>query len=325
MLLSGPVRAATTPDAPSSSVLMAPAPSSSVLTAPAPTSPTPATPAPDTSSAQQKGNILDHPTAMMNAIADHLDVEPAKIVMQIESETITQGDLAGVIRTLPPGMANLGYQEVFRRALDIMARQKAMAWHARREHLDKDPAVIHDVSLAAERVIADAWLKHQGDAVVTDQALHTRYDSEIAGKPGPDEVHARLILVPTLAEAQTVTQVLQMGADFSEQAREHSKDPTAGMGGDLGYVTRDSMTPEVAVVMFALAPGQTTAYPVPTQVGYFIIKVEGRRTGVTPTFEQARTRLELELRTDAISKAVGSLLSSIKFVTPAHQATPPKP
>jgi peptidyl-prolyl cis-trans isomerase C len=262
---------------------------------------------------------------MMNAMADHLDVDPGKIVMQLESETVTQGDLAGVIRTLPPGMANLGYQEVFRRALDIMARQKAMAWRARREHLDKDPAVIHDESVAVERVIADAWLKRQADAAVTDQALHARYDSEIAGKPGPDEVRARLILVPTAAEAQTLIQVLQMGADFGEQARQHSKDPTAGVGGDLGYVTRDSMTPEVAVVMFALAPGQTIAYPVPTQVGFFIIKVEGRRTGSAPTFEQARTRLELELRTDAVSKAVGSLLSNIKFVTPARQATPPKP
>jgi peptidyl-prolyl cis-trans isomerase C len=260
----------------------------------------------------------------MQEMADQLERRPDFVVLQLQTLPITQRDVAGVIRSMPVGMAGLGFQEVYRRALDITLRQKAMVLHARLEKLDKDPTVIHQGEIAFEHVLADAWLKRKSDAAVTDKALHERYDRDVAGKPGPEEVRARVILVTTEAEARRLIQQIQGGADFAEMARQFSKDPTAADGGDLGYVTRNSLAPAVSAAMFALAPGQMTPYPVASSIGFFVIRIEGRSSHPTPTFEEARSGLEHDLRAEAIRDAVNSLLENVTFIPPTkagEQAT----
>jgi peptidyl-prolyl cis-trans isomerase C len=283
---------------------------------------------PASAAGQEKRLLPADPAGVLTAMADQLDQKPDFVVLQLETLPITQRDVAGVIRAMPIGMASLSFDDVYRRALDVAVRQKAMVLRARLEKLDKDPAIIHQGEIAFERVLADAWLKRQADAAVTDKALRERYDRDVVGKPGPEEVRARVILVPTEAEAETMVQQVRSGVDFGDLARQHSKDPTAANGGDLGYVTRDAVSPEVGAAMFALSPGQVTAYPVPTLAGYFVIRVEGRSNHKTPTFEEARPALERDIRADAIRDAIGSLLSNVKFIPPSkpgEKASPIKP
>jgi hypothetical protein len=96
-------------------------------------------PIPDT---KQNSSLLSDPAAAMASIANHLDQNAGSVVVTVESMPITQGDVAGVVRTLPVSFASLGPPEVFRRALDIMIRQKVMVLMAEKLHLDKDPAVV---------------------------------------------------------------------------------------------------------------------------------------------------------------------------------------
>ena len=150
-------------------------------------------------------------------------------------------------------------------------------------------------------------------------SLHTRYDRYIAGKPGPDEVRARVILAPTEEEARALIGKAQGGADFAELARQYSKDPTAAQGGDLGYVVLEAVSPEVGSVMFSMPLGQVTAYPVNSIAGYFVIRVEGRRQRATPAFDEARAVLERAERADAVRLAVSKVVDDIKIV-PAKPA-----
>jgi peptidyl-prolyl cis-trans isomerase C len=298
LALSGAVHAATTPDAA-----------------------TPSAPR------QEPSAPLVNPAGILATMADQLDRKPDFVVLKLENLPITQHDVAGVIRAMPLGMASLNFEEVYRRALDVMVRQKAMVLRARLEKIDQDPDVKHQSDLAVEHVLVDAWLKRRADAAVTDKALHDLYDSQVAGKPGPDQVKARVILVATEAEAEALIQKLRDGADFAELARQVSKDPSAQAGGDLGYRIRESVTPEVGAAMFSLGPGQTTTYPVASIGGYFVIRVEARSSHGTLTFDEARPMLEKELRAHAVSEAIGSLLSNVKFVPPSkpgEQAVPVK-
>ena len=133
---------------------------------------------------------------LLRLMAAHLDQDPKHVVLQIANLPITQDDLAGVIRSMPPNMGDLSGTDIYRRALDVMIRQKAMVMPAKEDHLDQDPALIHPGQVAFERIISDAWLKRRADAGVTDKALHALYDRDYAGKPGPEEVGASVILVP---------------------------------------------------------------------------------------------------------------------------------
>ena len=113
---------------------------------------------------------------------------------------------------------------------------------------------------------------------ITDAALHARYDKDIAGKPGEEEVHAKHILVDNEDQAKKIIADLKGGADFAALAKQYSKDPGAAQqGGDLGFFKKDEMVPEFATAAFAMKPGQVSQQPVHTQFGWHVIMVVERR------------------------------------------------
>ena len=54
--------------------------------------------------------------------------------------------------------------------------------------------------------------------------------------------------------------------------------------------------------------------------GYYIVRVEGRRNRATPGFEEAREKLERELRAEAVRTTIGSLLTGVQL-TPGEAPT----
>ena len=267
--------------------------------------------------------LLPNPAAVMNEMARALEREAALPVLHLDGSSITRGDVAGVVRAMPASFASLGSDDVYKYAMEVLVRQKAMVLNARRQGLDKDPEVLRRGAAALERVMADTWLARQADAAVTEATLRARYARDVAGKPGPDEVRARVILLSTPAEARAAIARLQAGADFATLARLESKDPTASRDGDLGYVSAEAVSPELAGAMFALQPGQIAAYPVHAMAGYYVVRVEARRNRATPGFEAAREKLERELRAEAVRTTIGSLLTGVQLTPGAPgDATP---
>jgi peptidyl-prolyl cis-trans isomerase C len=265
--------------------------------------------------------------ALMATIVDLLDKNASHVAIKVGDMPITQGDAAEYIRTMPVGMAGLGYDGVFKYAMEALMREKMMVIEAKKEGLDQDPAVARQAVVLHDKALVDMWLNRKAEAAVTDKALHERYDQTMAGKPGPEEVRVRAILVPTDAEARALIAQLQQGADFAELAKQHSKDPSAARGGDIGYVTLDSVAPDIGSVMFALNVGQVTAFPVRTSPGYFILRVEGRRQKAPLTFDEARPELERALRVDAVRAAVQTASDDLRTILksqPVAAAAPPK-
>jgi peptidyl-prolyl cis-trans isomerase C len=105
-------------------------------------------------------------------------------------------------------------------------------------------------------------------------------------------VRAQLIMVDSPDQANTLATRLREGADFPPWPRQ---DGTAADGGELGHVRLDMLSPEPGSVMFALAPGQTTAYPIRSHNSWFLVRVEARLQPAAPTFEAARGALEQDV------------------------------
>jgi peptidyl-prolyl cis-trans isomerase C len=137
-------------------------------------------------------------------------------------------------------------------------------------------ATIKERVRAAEKSILIAELIQQelNERVqVTEEETHEYYlahQDEFTRKA--DEVRASQILVPTLDEAMKIRRELEAGGDFQQLAREHSVDPTADQGGDLGYFSREDVLQEVAKVAFSLSPG-AVSQPVKSEFGYHLITV----------------------------------------------------
>jgi len=88
-----------------------------------------------------------------------------------------------------------------------------------------------------------------------------------------EQVRVRHILIATPALAQTVRDQLRRGGDFAALAKQYSLDEASkSNGGELGWVPRDVLAPEVDAIIFQLPVG-TVSDVVTTFYGFEIYHV----------------------------------------------------
>jgi len=239
------------------------------------------------------------------------------VVAEVDGQPITLGQVADAIKELPPTMQKLPYSSVFQIVQNRLIARGALVIRARQQGLDLDPAVGRRMKTASDNVLAEEFLRREGERRITEQALLERYAKDISGKPGPEEIHLHVIMVPTEAEGQNIIKDLQAGADFATLARQTSKDSSASVGGDIGFLTRASLNPELAGAAFAATPGQIVPVPIYSARSWFVVKVGERRQQQTPTFAVVREKLEQELlQTQAVDVSKQALTGmKIRFFT----------
>ncbi len=86
---------------------------------------------------------------------------------------------------------------------------------------------------------------------------------------------ARHILVDTEQQCIDLKDQITNGADFGDVAKQHSKCPSGGSGGDLGEFGPGMMVKEFDEVVFS-APLNEVQGPVKTQFGYHLLEVTNR-------------------------------------------------
>ena len=123
----------------------------------------------------------------------------------------------------------------------------------------------------------DEWRAGQREGMLT-QKLFERVTRDVPMTA--EQVHARHILVNTLAEANALLAQLRAGADFATLAQQYSKDNiTSAGGGDLGWFPRGGLfDAALEQAAFELQPGQISKTPVQSDLGgeqvvYHIIQV----------------------------------------------------
>jgi peptidyl-prolyl cis-trans isomerase C len=233
--------------------------------------------------------------ASLDAAVAELDRSAGTVVADVGGRSVTWGDVADAIRAMPRVVSAIPFQELYQSATVQVMQEKALAQLGESTGLDKDPVVQRRIKNAAEQAMATEVLRRSLAPNITGKSLRALYDGVVAGKPGPDEVDARIIVVDTKAEAADLIQQIKGGGDFSTLARKSSKDGTADRGGDLGYTRLDMLAPELGSVVFALGLGQITEFPVKSGNFWFIVKVEGRRQPSAPSFAEARPVLEQDM------------------------------
>ena len=244
--------------------------------------------------------------------AARADTAPDPVVARVNGQPILLSELKEEAANLPPNARTMPPQTLYPMLLEQMIDGRALAIEAKKTGLDKDPGVQRQVAAAEERALETALLHRAIDAKLTDAALHARYDADIAGKAGVDEVHARHILVPDEATAKQIIADLAKGGDFAALSKQYSKDPGAAQqGGDLGFFKQDEMVPEFANAAFGLQPGQVGPVPVHTQFGWHVIQVLERRKAPPPSFEDARDGLRQKIAQEVVQQAVAQARTGV--------------
>lgn len=140
-------------------------------------------------------------------------------------------------------------------------------------------------------------------ASVSDDEVKAYYEKNKERAKEPEKIRVRHIVIMfdpskgsedmerARAKAEEILKMAKSGEDFAALAREYSEDSYKDKGGDLGYVTRGSMYPEIEKAAFSLKLGEIMG-PVETKYGFYLIKVEDRKPERTFSFDEVKEVLK---------------------------------
>ena len=238
---------------------------------------------------------------------------PNTVVARVDGTELHLADVEAAQQNLPPQAQKLPLEQVYPMLLERLVDGELITRAGRKEHLERNPELQVRLKRYEDRLIQEAYLNQAIKAAETEDQLKERYQTLAKDKAGQEEVHAQHILVKTEDEAKSLIAELDKGADFGELAKKYSTDSSAKSGGDLGYFGRNDMVKEFADAAFALSPGQYSKTPVETKFGWHVIKVEDRRAGKPPSFEEAREQLSRDLAHEIIEAKLQDLRGAAKI------------
>lgn len=243
------------------------------------------------------------------------------VVALIDGQPIHMSEVELAFQGLPAQYRNLPLPMVFGALLQQLIDRKLVANAAEASDIGDEPDVAKRLELARQTVLQQAYLSRRVQPELTDEKLRARYERDIAGKPGAEEISARHILVASEEEARAVLKALREGADFAEQAKTKSIGPSGPRGGDLGFFKAEDMVPEFSQAAFALKAGELSE-PVKTEFGWHIIRVDERRAQPAPSFEESVDELRNTVAQEVVAGVMEGLRGKAEIQTFNPDGTP---
>jgi peptidyl-prolyl cis-trans isomerase SurA len=130
---------------------------------------------------------------------------------------------------------------------------------------------------------------------------YAKHRAEFTAK---EQVKLRMIMIPTRAAegnaaaqkaiAEEILGKLADGAPFDRMAQIYSEDSTRDVGGDWGWIERKTLAAPLEKVAFNLPPGRVS-HVVELGPNYYILKVDEKRGGDTPSLAKLRPEIEKKL------------------------------
>lgn len=158
-----------------------------------------------------------------------------------------------------------------------------------------------------EKIIVQAMrqAKISDNFVVSPKQIQTFYDKNRSAYSVPEQIKLRMIVLREGANdvigankrqtAEEIRQKIVDGAEFERMAQMYSEDEaTSDLGGDWGWVERNTLNEELTKAAFSLKAGETG--PV-MQIGdsYYILYCEARKNAAVKPMAEVREEIERNL------------------------------
>ena len=124
---------------------------------------------------------------------------------------------------------------------------------------------------------------------ITDADVRAEYNKQVSslGSQGMIvEYKISDIALATEADAQAALSRIKKGEAFDKVARSVSLAPNKAQGGAAGWVQSGQVPQQLSAAIVNLNKGQVSA-PIQLQQGWYLVKLEDKRSSKPPTFEQA--------------------------------------
>ncbi len=185
--------------------------------------------------------------------------------------------------------------------------------------LDKEKSTEEQVRARIEKELLAqaAYTKNVTEpAKMSEPALKEYYEKNAAKFKQPESAKLRIISTTDEKKAQDILAKIKQGDDFGELAYGLSEDSYRVKSGDIGYIHKGRMLPEIDAVGFKLKVGEVSDI-IKAENNWFIIKVEDKKPEHQITFEDTKAKLQKELEAERANefkkKWIDSLRSKAKI------------
>jgi len=148
-------------------------------------------------------------------------------------------------------------------------------------------------------------------AKMSDADLKEYYEKNTAKFKEPESVKLSIISTKDENKAKDLLAKIKQGDNFSELAYNLSEDSYRVKSGDVGYIHKGRMLPEIDEVAFKLKVGEVSDI-IKAQDNYFIVKVEDRKPEHQMTFEETKDRLRKELESERANELYRKWIESLR-------------
>lgn len=230
-----------------------------------------------------------------------------EVVLEADGHAVTADMVSFVMDRMPAAqrqqLEQMGQMEPM---IERLALGEVLYHKAVEAKVYDDPEVAKQLAMASRQALADAYLRSQVDARLTDDAVQSAYDERKVRYAQPSADIAMLV-VESGDKAADLKAQLDGGADFSALAKEHSQDPRAkSSGGEVGWVTKGQLQETLDGVVFA--DGADSAGILgPVEAGGMHLLVNVRERRASTPLEEVRDELESELEGQIIQEVMTEL------------------
>lgn len=161
----------------------------------------------------------------------------------------------------------------------------------------------------------------QSKILVTDKEIGDFYDIHRQDYEGKEAVHIKQILLPAPADetvregvkkqAQQLHERIRKGEPFEMLAAQYSKGPVAAQGGDIGFVERGAILPDVEKAAFSLPVGGVSDV-IESEMGFHIIAVVDKRGEGLKPLPMVRDEIKAKIEDEKIAKKYDEWIADIR-------------
>ncbi len=160
--------------------------------------------------------------------------------------------------------------------------------------------------LETERMIVQAMRSKnvKRDMIASPAKIEEYYKTHREEFTAKEQIKLRLIMIPAHANdgnaaaqrsmAEEILGKLAGGAEFDRIAQIYSEDSSRDLGGDWGWIDRKTLAAPLEKVAFKLPVGRISNI-IEFNGNFYLLKVEDKKGGATPSLAQVRDQIEKKL------------------------------
>ncbi len=226
-----------------------------------------------------------------------------KIIAMVGGEEIKLNEVEILMKNLSGQALSLPKDQLRQIVLKQLINNKIIANLARTKNYNKSIEFQVLKSISEERMLHDIYIKEEINKRLNKKLLDQKYNNFVIEFSDKVEVRARHILLSSKEDAFRVINNLKLGESFSDLAKKNSIGPSANLGGDLGYFSKDVMVKEFAEAVFSLKIGEVSS-PVKTKFGWHVIKLIDKRKIYPPKLEEVQEKLIENLKEELYQEII---------------------